>query len=148
MKKSRFLFGRLNNEVRRNSADKAAAFHRSSLREKALPQNASRPKLRALCVLSGNKNNYVNLCESVKSVVTVFQSKITNYAKRTQFPKRANGRKPCPNNQLPITSNQLPMAKRTQNEPNLSLPKGERTQFMVSKIEPFIFGFCLVGFFL
>jgi len=49
--------GRLNNEVRRNSADKATAFHRSSLREKALPQNACRPK------------NSVNLCESVKSVV-------------------------------------------------------------------------------
>jgi len=37
--------------------DKATAFHRSSLREKALPKNASRPK------------NSVNLCESVKSVV-------------------------------------------------------------------------------
>jgi hypothetical protein len=55
MKKSRSLFGRLNNEVRRNSADKATAFHRSSLREKALPQNACRPK------------NSVNLCESVSN---------------------------------------------------------------------------------
>jgi hypothetical protein len=66
--KSKSLFGRPNNEVRRNftlrscraedgSADKATAFHRSSLREKALPKNACRPK------------NSVNLCESVKSVV-------------------------------------------------------------------------------
>jgi len=64
MKKSIILFGRLNNEVRRNftlrscraedgSADKAMAFRRSSLREMALPKNASRPKLCALCVLSG-----------------------------------------------------------------------------------------------
>jgi hypothetical protein len=80
MKNSKSLFGRLNNEVRRNftrrsrcceggSADKATAFHRSSLREKALPKNASRPNLCALCALSGNKNNCVNLCKSVKSVV-------------------------------------------------------------------------------
>ncbi len=53
---ARILFGRLNNEVQRNSADKATAFHRSSLREKALPQNACRPK------------NSVNQCKSVKSV--------------------------------------------------------------------------------
>jgi hypothetical protein len=115
MKKSKSLFGRLNNEVRRNSADKATAFHRSSLREKALPQNACRPKLCALSVLSGNENDNVNLCESVKSVVNLDnfylvisvnlwlkinlsavalakadQSKITNYAKRTQFPKKSN----------------------------------------------------------
>jgi hypothetical protein len=54
MKKCKRLFGRLNNEVRRNftrrshyyeggSADKATAFYRSSLREKALPKNACRP---------------------------------------------------------------------------------------------------------
>jgi hypothetical protein len=55
MKKSKSLFGRLNNEVRRNLADKAMTFHRSSLREKALPKNACRPK------------NSVNLCESVSN---------------------------------------------------------------------------------
>jgi hypothetical protein len=56
MKKSESLFGQLNNEVRRNSADKATAFHRSSLREKALPKNVCRPK------------NSVNLCESVSNL--------------------------------------------------------------------------------
>jgi hypothetical protein len=68
MKKSKSLFGRLNNEVRRNSADKATAFHRSSLREKALPKNACRPK--PLCVLCAiSVKNSVNPCSSVKSVV-------------------------------------------------------------------------------
>jgi hypothetical protein len=55
MEKSKRLFGRLNNEVRRNSADKATAFHRSLLREKALPQNACRPKLCNLCAISVKK---------------------------------------------------------------------------------------------
>jgi hypothetical protein len=64
MKRSGILFGRLNNEVRRSSAGKAAAFHRSSLREKALPQNACRPKpLCVTCAISVKKQ-----CKSVKSV--------------------------------------------------------------------------------
>jgi hypothetical protein len=99
-KRSKSLFGRLNNEVRRNSTDKATVFHRSSLREKALPQNACRPK------------NSVNLCESVsnfslclrvfvaetqlaaaKPLAKTGQSKQVNYAKQTQFPKFPNGYK-------------------------------------------------------
>jgi hypothetical protein len=67
-KRSKSLFGRLNNEVGRNSADKAAAFHRSSLREKALPKNACRPNPSALSAQSASKNS-VNPCSSVKSVV-------------------------------------------------------------------------------
>jgi len=56
-------FARLNNEVRRNSADKATAFHRSLLREKALPKNACRPK--PLCALCGKTKISVYLCSSV-----------------------------------------------------------------------------------
>jgi hypothetical protein len=68
MKKSKSSFGRFNNEVWRNSADKATTFHRSSLREKALPQNARRPNLCALCAFCGVNlgNIYLsNRCESV-----------------------------------------------------------------------------------
>ena len=72
---ARILFGRLNNEVRRNSADKATAFHRSSLREKVLLQNASRPK------------NSVNLCESVKSVVKNLSIKNNKLCKTNPIPK-------------------------------------------------------------
>jgi hypothetical protein len=78
MKKSKSLFGRLNNEVRRNSADKATAFHRSSLREKALPQNACRP------------NNSVNLCKSVKSVVN-FPSCLGVLVAETQLVRHSLG---------------------------------------------------------
>jgi len=57
MKKGKILFGRLNNKVRRNSADKATASHPLG-GEKALPHNASRPKsLCVLCVLCG-----LNIC--------------------------------------------------------------------------------------
>jgi hypothetical protein len=67
MKNSKSLFGRLNNEVRRNSADKAMAFHRSSLRENALPQNARRPKpLCISCAISVK-----NQCKSAKSVAKI-----------------------------------------------------------------------------
>jgi hypothetical protein len=63
MKKSKSLFGRFNNEVRRNSAGKATAFHRSLLREKALPQNASRPN-----PPRNLRNQRQKQCKSVKSV--------------------------------------------------------------------------------
>jgi hypothetical protein len=67
MKKSKSLFGRLNNEIRRSSADKATAFHRSSLREKALPKNACWPN--SLRNLRNQRQKIcVNLCESMKSV--------------------------------------------------------------------------------
>jgi hypothetical protein len=49
-KEDKNFFGRLLNEVRRNSADKATAFHRSSLREKALPKNACRLKAVSISV--------------------------------------------------------------------------------------------------
>jgi hypothetical protein len=78
MKRRRSLFSRLNNKVRRNltrrsncceggSADKAMAFHRSSLREKALLKNACRlnplrtprnQRLNSLCALVSLWQNY------------------------------------------------------------------------------------------
>jgi hypothetical protein len=122
MKKSRSLFGRLNNEVRRNSADKATAFHRSSLREKALPKNACRPKLCALSVLSGvNLGNIfklisVNLCNLwLKDV----QSKMINYAKRTQFFKKSNTRKPNRSNELQRKMQIGHLVKTNPNKANL-----------------------------
>jgi hypothetical protein len=87
MKKSKSLFGRLNNEVRRNSVDKATAFHRSLLREKALPQDACRPKLCDLCALGGNKNNCVYLCESVSNL-SLF---LSAFVAETQLVRRSLG---------------------------------------------------------
>ena len=74
MEKSKRLFGRLNNEVRRSSADKATAFHRSSLREKALLKNACRPNpLRPL------RNQRQKQCKSVKSVADLKEKPMSGF---------------------------------------------------------------------
>jgi hypothetical protein len=157
MKKSKSLscleqgrkIGRLNNKVRRNftlhssraedgSADKATAFHRSSLREKALPQNACRPKLCALSVLSGVnlgsifKVISVNLCNLwLKNV----QSKITNYAKRTQFSKKSNAHNRSFSNELQRKSSFRHLVKTNPIEPNFTRHSVWRVYPLVKKID-------------
>jgi hypothetical protein len=82
LKKSKSLFGRLLNEVRRNSADKVMAFHRSSLREKALPKNAKPTKsLCVTCAISVKKT-----VKSVKSVVN-FSSRLSAFVAMSQLCK-------------------------------------------------------------
>jgi hypothetical protein len=61
-------------------------FRRCSHREETCQ---STPKPNKFSVCSVAKNNSANQCESVKSVVKN-QSKITNYAKQSQFPKKSN----------------------------------------------------------
>jgi hypothetical protein len=113
---ARILFGRLNNEVRRNSADKATAFHKSSLREKALLQNACRPKpLCVPCAISVKRTVLIRVHLWLK----ISQSKITNYAKQTQFPKKSNVYNLNKNNKLQRKMNNGLLVKTNPIKPNL-----------------------------
>ncbi len=115
MEKSKNVFGRPNSEVRRNSADKATAFHRSLLREKALPQNASRPNpLRPL--RNQRRKNSVNLGNLW---LKIDQSKIINYAKRTQFRTKSSFYNHNFNNELQRKNEIGHLVKTNPNEPNL-----------------------------
>jgi hypothetical protein len=133
MMKNKSLFDRLNNEVRRNSADKAMAFHRSSLREKALPQNACRPKpLCAPCEISVKKQcksvSNFSLCLGVFVAETqpvrrsllakADQSKTTNYAKQSQFSKKSNVYKLNKNKELQRKIENGHLVKTNPNKPN------------------------------
>jgi hypothetical protein len=71
MKKSKSLFGRLLNGglYFRHPVDAGGAFADARIEKRPPKVHQSRTKLCALCALSGNKNNWVRLCESVKSVV-------------------------------------------------------------------------------
>jgi len=71
MKKSKSLFGRLQNGglYFRHPVDAGGAFADARIEKRPTKVHQSRTKLCALCVLSDNKNNWVHLCESVKSVV-------------------------------------------------------------------------------
>jgi hypothetical protein len=137
MKKCKSLFGRLNSEVRRNftrrshyceggSADKATAFHRSSLREKALPKNACRPNS-PRNLRNPRRKNSVNPCSSVAEspsclgillVANPTKNK-QNYAKRTQFSKKSNVYNRNFNNELQRKTNCGLLVKTNPNKANL-----------------------------
>jgi hypothetical protein len=114
---ARSLFGRLNNEVRRNLADKATAFHRSSLREKALPQNACRPK--SLCVIGA-----ISVKKSVKSVKSVVKNQSIKNNKLCETnpisEKQKMNLNPCSAKDYENKSPLLKMAKQTQSNPTCS----------------------------
>jgi len=73
MKKSKSLFGRLQNGSLyfRHPVDAGGAFADARIEKRLTKVHQSRAKLCAPCVLSGNKNNWVNLCESGQSVVNL-----------------------------------------------------------------------------
>jgi hypothetical protein len=89
----------------------------------------------------------VHLCLiSLSALVPLWQklnqSKMTNYAKQSQFPGCQNERNLNPNNQLPFTIYQLPICKTNPIKPNaetvLSIKGGARTQMSSRIIYDFV----------
>jgi hypothetical protein len=82
-------------------------------------ENTSRPNL---CDLSGVNlgnfylSNQFNLCNLWLKMV---QSKITNYAKQTQFPKKSNGCNASINNELQRKNENGHLVKTKPNKANL-----------------------------
>ena len=101
MKKSKSLFGRLNNEVRRNFtlrssraedglADKATAFRTPQGEKRPCRRTHAGQILCVTCAISVKKS--VSICVNPRNLwLKINQSKIVNYAKQTQFPKCPNG---------------------------------------------------------
>jgi hypothetical protein len=121
MKKSKSLFGRLNNGglYLRHPVDAGGAFADVHIEKSPVKVHQSRLKLCALSALGGNKNNCVNLCNLW---LKIDQSKITNYAKRTQFSKKSNVYNRNFNNELQRKMDNGHLVKTNPNEPN-SKPK-------------------------
>ena len=91
MKKSKSLFGRLQNVglYLRHPVDAGGAFADVYIENRLTKVHQSRLKFCDLCALSGNKNNCVNQCKSVKSVAENLSIKITKLCKTNPISEKS-----------------------------------------------------------